>query len=201
MASHPRALMFNTLTFVLLAGCAGKAGSKGAEPENPYYVERPSEDGLIIVEIDLNSDNRADVFNYYRERTQAARLLVKKEIDLNWDGRVDVTSFYDESGKLTREEMDGDFDGRVDWIDHYQGGVRVMSEVDTEYDGRIDLWKYYESSQVRRRERDTNADGKVDYWEYFDNNGTVIKTGRDVDGDGTMDERSDIGAASNTAGK
>ncbi|MCB9746406.1 MAG: hypothetical protein H6740_27765 [Alphaproteobacteria bacterium] len=182
-----------TLTLV---GCGATTSGKGKEPvsgpeTDPSYVERPSVDGLTLVKIDLNGDGRADVFNFYRERSQAARLLVKKELDLNWDGRIDVVSFYDDFGTLIREEMDGDFDGQVDWIDHYQGGRRVMSEVDTEYDGRFDLWKYYEGTNVRRKERDTTGDGQVDYWEYFNDAGVVVKTGRDVDGDGQMDERTD----------
>ena len=37
--------------------------------------------------------------------------------------------------------------------------------------------------------RDTNGDGKVDFWEYFDDAGKVIRTGKDVDGDGVMDVR------------
>ncbi|MBK8181009.1 MAG: hypothetical protein IPK67_19405 [Planctomycetes bacterium] len=64
-----------------------------------------------------------------------------------------------------------------------------MSEVDADYNGVFDLFKYYESGKVRRKERDTNADGKIDFWEYFDDQGNVVKTGKDIDGDGVMDIR------------
>ena len=40
--------------------------------------------------------------------------------------------------------MDGDFDGRPEWVDHYQGNIRVMTEIDTNYDGKADLFRYYE---------------------------------------------------------
>ncbi|MCB9759175.1 MAG: hypothetical protein H6739_05005 [Alphaproteobacteria bacterium] len=186
------------VALLALVACDGNKTptEKDAAAQNRSYVERPSEDGLTLVEIDLNNDGRPDVYNYYRERAQAARLLVKKEIDLNWDGRIDIISFYDDTGTLIREEMDGDFDGQVDWIDHYQGGRRVMSEVDTEYDGRFDLWKYYEGTRIRRKERDTTGDGRVDYWEYFNDDGEIVKTGRDIDGDGEMDVRDDAEATS-----
>jgi hypothetical protein len=42
---------------------------------------------------------------------------------------------------------------------------------------------------MRRKESDTNGDGKVDFWEYFDDAGKVIRTGKDLDGDGVMDVR------------
>ena len=108
--------MFVAVGLLALSACkTGKGGGDTVDPDlvRPY-VERPAEDGLTLVEIDLNSDGRADVYNYYRERSQASRLLVKREVDLNWDGRIDVVSFYDETGTLIREEMDGDFDGQVE---------------------------------------------------------------------------------------
>ncbi len=153
--------------------------------------EKPAEDGLIVQAIDINGDKKADVFNYMRERKDNAPLMVRKETDLNWDGRIDVRAWFDESGALVKEEMDGDFDGRVDWTDHYQGSRRVLSEVDTDFDGVYDLFKYYEGTQVRRKERDSDKDGKVDFWEYLDEQGNVVKTGQDLDGDGVMDVRSD----------
>jgi hypothetical protein len=109
--------------------------------------------------------------------------------DLNLDGKVDVRTTFDDAGQRVKEEMDGDFDGRTDWVDHYISGKRTVSEVDTDFNGTFDLFKYYENSKVRRKERDTNADGRVDAWEYLDENGTVVKTGKDVDGDGKMDVR------------
>jgi hypothetical protein len=153
--------------------------------------ERTTGDGLVEQQIDLNGDGRADVFNYYQDRGEGTRLLIRKEVDLNWDGRLDVRTWFDPAGTIEKEEMDGDFDGRVDWVDHYQGGKRVLSEVDTDYDGNFDLFKVYESGRVRSKQRDTDGDGEVDFWEYLDDNGNVVKTGRDIDGDGVMDVRED----------
>ena len=151
--------------------------------------ERTTGDGNLIVEVDLDGDNHPDIYNYFRKLDGDGRLLLRKEMDLNQDTRIDVWSFFTETGELEREEMDGDFDGNIDWIDHYQGGKRVMSEIDTQNAGRFDLFKYYEQGKIRRKERDTTGDGKVDHWEYFDDKGEVVKVGWDIDGDGQMDMR------------
>lgn len=174
---------------LLLAGCGDKKDPKAAGQGAEQVTESRTAEGLVAQSVDLNGDGEPDVFNFYQERGAQPRLLVRKEVDLNVDGVVDVVSFFDESGQLTREEMDGDFDGRFDWIDHYQGGNRVMSEVDTDYDGVPNVWSYYEEGRIQRKERDTDGDGKIDYWERFDEQGRVIKTGRDTDADGKVDER------------
>ncbi len=184
---------------VIGLGCVPKNKKAASETEEvmpsqreaKMLTEQPAEDGLIRQEIDLNGDGRGDVFNYYRERSEGPRALVRKEVDLNWDGRVDVQSYFTASGEMEKESMDGDFDGNMDWVDHYQGGKRVLSEVDTDYDGRADLWKIYEGGKVKRKERDTDGNAQVDFWEYLDDSGAVVKTGRDIDGDGIMDERED----------
>ncbi len=182
-----------TLPLLMLIACAPKGGSEttGAADVAGMLTERPTESGLIEQQIDLNGDGQADVFNFYRERTEGTRLLVRKEVDLNWDGRVDVRTWFDVANQIEKEEMDGDFDGMVDWVDHYQGGKRVLSKIDTDYDGSFDLYKIFEGGKVRRKERDTNGDGNIDFWEYLDEGGRVIKTGRDIDGDGVMDIRQD----------
>ena len=178
----------------LLCACGGKHSASddayaATVRESARLSERASNDGLVEQRIDLNGDDKPEVYNFYRERAEAPRLLVRKETDLNWDGRIDVWTWFDENGLIEKEELDGDFDSRRDWVDHYQGGKRVMSEVDTDYNGVFDLFKYYEGGKIRRKERDTNADGRMDYWEYFDDQGKVIKTGKDIDGDGVMDLR------------
>lgn len=187
--THRPAPALLLLAGVALAGCGPKKEAAVEVREASVLSVVPSGDGLVVQAIDVNGDRTADVFNYMRERQDATPLMVRKETDLNWDGRIDVRAWFDDTGALTKEEMDGDFDGRVDWTDHYQGNRRVFSEVDTDFDGVFDLFKYYESGKVRRKERDTNADGKIDFWEYFDDQGNVVKTGKDLDGDGVMDVR------------
>lgn len=186
--------MVPLLLLLSLNACAKKSqANKQFESqvrESGLLSEKVTSDGLVEQRIDINQDSRPDVFNYLRERNDdSPRRIVRKETDLNMDGRIDVRSWFDEMSNLEKEELDGDFDGRVDWVDHYRSSRRVMSEVDTDYNGVFDLFKYYEAGKVRRKERDTNADGKIDYWEYFDDQGNVVKTGKDLDGDGVMDVR------------
>jgi len=178
---------------LLGTGCPKTTGSGTAAStqEAGTLGERTTDDGLVEQQIDINGDGKADIYNNFQPRTEGVRHLVRKEVDLNWDGQVDVRTWFDPSGKIEKEEMDGDFDGHVDWLDHYQGGMRVLSEVYTENDGHFDLFRIYEGGKVRRKERDTNGDQQVDFWEYLDENGNVVKVGQDVDGDGVMDVRED----------
>ena len=177
-----------------LGACGKKPAESQAESRNEPITERPTEEGLVQQDVDLDSDGQRDIQNFYRERADAPRLLVRKELDLNHDGKIDVVSFLDPDGQLEREEMDSDYDGRFDWVDHYQKGVRVMSEYDTDYDGRPNVFKYYIRGEdglvhLDRKERDEDGDGKIDVWERFAPNGDVIRTGRDTDGDGKVDVR------------
>ena len=49
------------------------------------------------------------------------------------------------------------------------------------------------SYYVTRKERDTNGDGRIDVWERYDDQGNVLKAGRDLgpEYDGSVDERWD----------
>lgn len=178
-----------------LSGCP----KKGPGAADGAYVNRVTErqvpeEGLLGQDIDLDADGAPDIKNYYRERSDAPRLLVRKELDLNRDGKIDVISFFDADGNLEREEMDSDYDGAFDWTDHYQKGVRVMSEYDTDSDTKPNVFKYYIRSEdgsmhLDRKERDEDGDGKIDVWERFSLDGQVVRTGRDTDGDGKVDVR------------
>jgi hypothetical protein len=168
---------------------AAPAVAPVAAPTAVLLSSKPTADGLTEEVVDLNGDGVGEITNYWRARDGASRLLVKKDTDLNSDTKIDVRTSFDDAGLRVQEDMDGDFDGRADWVDHYISGKRSYSEVDTDWNGTFDLFKYYEGGKVRRVERDTNADGRVDFWEYLDEQGAVVKTGRDNDGDGKMDVR------------
>jgi hypothetical protein len=191
-----RALLPAAPLALLLAGCPKEGGTSsptdaGTIPQGTaaMLTERVTADGLTQVEVDLDGDKKPEIVNYYR-MSEGSKLLLRKDVDLNRDGRMDVRTTFDEAGLRVQEEMDGDFDGRVDWVDEYIQGKRSMTKVDTDYNGSFDLFKYYENGRVRRKERDTDGNGKIDFWEYLDEQGAVVKTGRDKDGDGVMDERS-----------
>lgn len=188
-----RALLLIPLCLVVMGA---KKAKKTASPAPTISIaatasvlsSAPTADGLTEEHVDLNGDGVGEVTNYWRDRAGAERLLVHKDTDLNHDSKVDVRASFEDGLRVT-EEMDGDFDGRTDWVDHYISGKRSYSEIDTDWNGTFDLFKYYETGRVRRKERDTNADGRVDFWEYLDDQGNVVKTGKDNDGDGKMDVR------------
>ena len=173
----------------------GKSAKDGGAAANPSIVEKTLPDGLVLQEVDLNNDGQPEIFNYYRERSDAPRLLIRKDADLNRDGNVDIKSWFNNYGMLETEEMDGDFDGQIDMWDHYQdtdgdsSPERVSSEVDTDYDGKPDVFTYFRDGKVIRKERDTNGDDRIDHWEKYDDKGNVIKSGRDTNFDGIVDER------------
>jgi hypothetical protein len=174
--------------------CAPKQTQMEQQLENRITERSLPTEEMVVQEIDFDADGVSEVFNYYRERTDAARLLMRKELDLNRDGKVDVVSYFGTEGQLEKEEMDSDYDGRFDWTDHYQDGIRVMSEYDTDYDGLPNVFKYFERSEdgavyLDRKERDSDGDGQIDVWERFSREGDVVRTGRDTDGDGKMDVR------------
>jgi len=182
------------LTLLLIGGCAKHSSNASEKSYNTRVSEKKTDDGLILQEIDLDADGHPDIRNFYRERADAPRLLVRKELDLNRDGKIDVISYFDADGNLDREDMDSDYDGVFDWTDHYQKGVRVMSEYDTDQDGKPNVFKYYIRAEdgtmyLDRKERDEDGDGKIDVWERFSPLGEVIRTGRDTDGDGKVDVR------------
>lgn len=182
-----------------LVGCSGdKAGKKPvaeAEPiGTPRYTPEPIRPDRVpgekARELDLNRDNKPDVWTFYVTAKgadgQERERKVRKEIDFNGDGRVDITQYFNEREEKVRESMDQDFDGKVDSVLFYEKGVNVRTERDVSGDGKSDVWLYYEKGKLTRKERDTNADGRVDNWEYWEN-GQVDRIGDDLDGDGNVD--------------
>jgi hypothetical protein len=194
-----------SLLLLALLACH-KKGDESLDEQKPKYkpiVEKTTPDGLILQEVDIDGDKHPDSFNYFRERSGAPRLLLRKEADTNRDGKIDQITYYNDESKIEREEVDGDFDGRYDWIEHWQAEInvdgtqgtwrRMMAEADADHDGKMDTFTYYDGAQgqVTRKERDQDNDGRIDFWERFDDKGVVTKTGRDTDGDGRMDERNE----------
>lgn len=175
----------------------------------PVQVETAS-DGAIE-RIDVNGDQKPDVFKFYRNVEIATpgadptaaksikKALVRRELDVNFDQRIDIVEFYEgEPGKeqKVKEEFDLDFDGRVDETRHYKDGNVTLIELDLGFDGKTDTWSYFQLTQneegkpinrIVERRRDSNGDGTVDVWEYY-TKGVITKIGSDSNGDGTPDQ-------------
>lgn len=207
------------LSALFLAACGGsKEQTKTEESDQGAAtslspVQTESDGNSAIERIDVNNDQKPDVFKYYRLVEEAApagdkaqpgvkqqkKVLIRKEMDVNFDQRIDIVEFYTgDAGKEVkqREEMDLDFDGRVDATYHYKDGNVTLVEEDLGFDGKVDTWKYYQMTQgedgkpVNRlveRRKDTNGDGNADVWEYY-TKGSLARVGTDTNGDGTPDQ-------------
>lgn len=178
---------------MIAAGCAGGGEPDDAPPTGP----RPERarfknlelDGRDVREVDLNGDSEAD--QWY---VQQGSTIVRVERDLNFDGRPDAYVYPDASGQPVEEEMDLDVDGVIDVVNYYSDGRLTRKEMSTDFTGAIAVVKFYDAEgELSRIERDTDSDGKVDVWEYYQSRHKV-RTGRDVDGDGSPDTFDDVGS-------
>jgi len=173
------------------SGPTNEAAAQQLVREVPAPVE-----GQVIVEVDLDGDGDVEVWNVYAEHEDGSRTRVRKDTDLDGNGKPDVISEFDDDGALRMERLDGDFDGTYEWVDHYKNGRRVLAEVDTDVNGTSDVFYYYATGEdpagvLERRERDTNSDGRIDVWERYGDDGTIVVSARDTDGDGKPDVRNE----------
>lgn len=191
------------------AGAEGASASAAAAAAEPLQLE--VDPTGAIERVDVNGDQKPDVFKYYRSvdvatpgaaadaAKTAKKALMRKEVDVNFDQRIDIVEYYEgEPGKevKVKEEYDLDFDGRVDETRHYKDGNVTLVELDLGFDGKTDTWSYYQLTQneegkpinrLVERRRDQNGDGAVDVWEYY-SKGTITKIGTDSNADGTPDQ-------------
>ena len=192
----------------------GKNTEAAARAINNDPIQSENTGSAIIERIDINGDNKPDVFKHYalidevpadgkpvdpKAPKVQRKALVRKEIDVNFDQRFDIVEYYKgPPGKEVkeREEFDLDFDGRVDEVRKYEDGDLKEVQLDLGFDGKIDTWMFYQKTQneegkpVNRlveRRKDTNGDGAVDIWDYYVK-GALQKTGVDTNGDGTPDQ-------------
>lgn len=164
----------------------GRIRSAADEHNEPQAIPMPHEDcvrrGGDIQEVDVNGDGSPDVRTVRRD----GRLFCR-ESDANFDGRVDITRFFDEQGQTLRVEDDYDFDGRIDMVQTYRDGQVASDVLDTNFDGRTDTWRDYRGGRVSELRRDANSDGRIDFWETYNEQGVLVRTAVDQDGDGEPD--------------
>ena len=77
--STPHTMGSHRWSAVLLLSVLVACGNKDGKLDNLAGVldEQETADGLVQQKIDLNSDGQPDIFNYYKERKDAPRLLVR----------------------------------------------------------------------------------------------------------------------------
>jgi hypothetical protein len=178
-----------------LAACGSGDGAEskpGLNTNNPK-VNRArygnlKTDGYEPKEFDLNLDGKPDQWKY-----AAGGTVVRIERDLNFDGIADVFEYPNAQGEIVEEEMDLDVDGVVDVVNYYRAGVLHRKEMAVDFSGAFSVVKYYDTlGKLTRVERDSTGNNRVDTWEYFQDD-EKIRTGRDINGDGTPDLFEDVG--------
>jgi len=169
----------------------GATADKGGNQPEAAEVDRSrcEPNGKKVVELDINSDKKPDVWKFYVkvvENGAQVDALTCKEVDLNYDGKKDIWVYYDAGSNVAHEEFDLDFDGKVDLQTYRQQGKITRQELDTNYDGKTDVWKFYEAEKLARIERSSKSNGRVDVWEYYEG-GKLDRIGYDSTGSGRVD--------------
>ncbi|MDZ4697964.1 MAG: hypothetical protein SGI86_22725 [Deltaproteobacteria bacterium] len=150
---------------------------------------RCNESGKQIVTGDTDKDNKPDVWKLYvPSKVDGAdvQALVCKQTDLNHDGKVDMVEHH-EGGALLMAEYDFDYDAKFDQTDFRKDGKIVRKERDFNVDQRPDHIEYYEGDKLARIERDSDFDGRVDEWQYYEN-GELDRIGYDTKNTGKPDK-------------
>ncbi len=181
-----RSLLTAGLVVVGLSGCGGAQArtglSEGVQHRDTLVEHEPCDvEGKGAELVDANGDGRPDIVIVREGGREVCRA-----VDLNLDGTFDRWTYLDAEGRVRRQESDYDRDGRIDEIALFQGGVVIERRAATTLHGQLDTWHFYEQGKVVRTERDSNGDGVVDqWWEYRSPECPLIHA--DVNNDGRPD--------------
>lgn len=148
----------------------------------------------VIKKYDINKDKQPDIVNVFKKisddsgkKDETVLQIFVKMMDLNRDTKIDVWRYFDETGAVSKEEIDLDFDGKIDVADYYVNGIVRRKELDFQFDENTDTWKNYDEKGVLILiEIDQSGDGKPDYWEFYAN-GVLERIEKDTDTDGKAD--------------
>jgi hypothetical protein len=130
---------------------------------------------------DVNGDGKPDIV-----LVRDGGRVVCRAVDLNFDGVIDSYSYFDASGQVRRRENDYDRDGLPDEVIVYQAGAVVEKDQSTALARRFDTWDFYQAGTLLRTERDSDGDGFVDQWWEYPKPGCPLMHA-DVNGDGQPD--------------
>jgi len=147
-----------------------------------------------VVTTDSNNDNKLDIKAVY---DKSSNKLLCRIVDLNHDQKPDMYEYYDDGGSIRRREYCFGDDGVVNAIEDWQNGLLIHREYDTTGQHRIDTWDTYDANapvdaktgrpaNPIHRERDTTGDGRVDQWWDWAPDGTIT-IGMDKTGAGKPD--------------
>jgi hypothetical protein len=149
----------------VLGGCgAGHRAAKGADRAT---TERsPAHEPCPVDEatdrVDADGDGRSEITTVRR-----AGKAVCQAIDLNHDGIADVWTFWDAGGRIRRREYAYGRDAAITEVQLFRGGTVTEIQQATMQAGHIDTWHFLTGGKLVRSERDSDGDGRIDeWWEY-----------------------------------
>ena len=189
----------SAVTLVLVAGAAAACGGRNkadAKTAAQHEGSRPTE---VVHEpcdiesaqekLDANGDGRADI-----SVVSKGGRPVCQAADLNQDGIIDVYAYFESNGQVRRREYAYSRDARINEIRLYRRGQLSEIQQSTVAGGRLDTWHFFENAKRVRTERDSDGDGIVDeWWEYpnADRPGCPMMYA-DADGDARPDPGSEV---------
>ncbi len=179
----------------LAAGCGGgnrvdpKTAAQREGSRPTEVVHEACEVESAQEKLDVNGDGRADISVVTKGGHPHCRAA-----DLNQDGIIDVYAYFESNGKVRRREYAYSRDARINEIRLYRGGQLTEIHQSTVAGGKLDTWHYFKNAKRVRTERDSDGDGIVDeWWEYpnADRPGCPMMYS-DADGDAKPDPGSEV---------
>lgn len=188
--SVPRVHCF--LASLLATSCLVSCAAPESDAKSAYTVRETkieSQGCEISPEtetMDADGDGQPEIYVRRRDGREICRC-----VDLDFDGQIDRTTYFDAGGNTTRVESDFDRDGLLDEIAVFLGGELREKHRATTLRGKLDTWDFYEGGTLVRSERDQNGDGVIDqWWDYANPSCPVVFV--DVDADGRPDPVSSV---------
>lgn len=133
-----------------------KWDSKGAGTFDTWsYLDGPR---FVRIETDRDGDGQVDKWEYYDEQNKVTRIRL-----IGVQGHTDeATKYLNPDGSTNRIEMASQQGGRIDRIEHYEGGKKIRVEVDGDQDGAMDKWETWRDDRLVMEAFDTAHRGAPD---------------------------------------
>jgi len=129
---------------------------------------------LRRVERDTDADGVIDHWEEYRRTGELERVGTSQP----GAGRPDEWAYLDGFGGVRMRQLDEDGDGRIDRVEHFDGGTLAGVSLDGDADGQFDRWQDWEAEELVAERFDTDSDGVPDRRVRFGRGGDVIAVER-----------------------
>ena len=169
-------------------GCSDAGRTPTTETMRPSYDKTTGK--LSELTYDANHNGKIDTWT----EMDGAR-PVRSRIDRDENGQIDRWEYYDASGALTKVGFSRtQADAPDAWAFSAPGGQLARVDSSSAADEhKIDRREFYENGVMVRTESDTDGDGRMDQWETYQA-GTLKTMTIDENGDGRPDRRLTYGA-------